>query len=343
MYSTARTAQTLLVSLSALLVISACGRGGSDGGATDARRVITADGSSTVAPVTEAVAEEFQRANAGTRVTVGTSGTGGGFQKFCRGETDISDASRPITPKELEACAAAGVTFIEIPVAYDGLAVVVHPSNTWATSMTVAELKKLWEPAAQGKVTRWSQIRPGWPDREIHLFGAGVDSGTFDYFTEAIAGKSKASRGDYTSSEDDNVIVQGVGGDENALGYFGFAYYEQNRDKLKLVAIDDGDDSNGKGPIAPSPETVKNGTYRPLSRPIFIYSKVTALERPEVKSFVDFYLNQGIPLIREVGYIPLTDQEYTQVRNRFSARKTGSMYEGVDSHSQVTLEQRLAR
>jgi phosphate transport system substrate-binding protein len=343
MYSTARTAQAVLVSFSTLLVISACGRGGSDGGATDAPRVITADGSSTVAPVTEAVAEEFQRANPGARVTVGTSGTGGGFQKFCRGETDISDASRPITPKEVEACAAAGVTYIEIPVAYDGLAVVVHPSNTWATSMTVAELKKLWEPAAQGKVTRWSQIRSSWPDREIHLFGAGVDSGTFDYFTEAIAGKSKASRGDYTSSEDDNVIVQGVGGDENALGYFGFAYYEQNRDKLTLVAIDDGDDSNGNGPIAPSPETVKNGTYRPLSRPIFIYPKVTALERPEVKSFVDFYLNQGIPLVREVGYIPLTDQEYTLVRNRFSARKTGSMYEGVDSHSQVTLEQRLAR
>jgi phosphate transport system substrate-binding protein len=343
MHSTSRTAQTLLISFSAALLISGCGRGDSSGGATGAPRVITADGSSTVAPVTEAVAEEFQRANPGTRVTVGTSGTGGGFQKFCRGETDISDASRPITPKEAEACTAAGVTFIEIPVAYDGLAVVVHPSNTWATSMTVAELKKLWEPAAQGKVTRWSQIRSGWPDREIHLFGAGVDSGTFDYFTEAIAGKSKASRGDYTSSEDDNVIVQGVGGDDNALGYFGYAYYEQNRDKLKLVAIDDGDDSNGKGPIAPSPETVKNGTYRPLSRPIFIYPKVAALERPEVKNFVDFYLNQGVPLIREVGYIPLTDQEYTMVQNRFSGRKTGSMYEGVDSHSQVTLEQRLAR
>ncbi len=322
-----------------------CGGGGTEGtpGAAAGPRVITADGSSTVAPVTEAVAEEFQKANPGTRVTVGTSGTGGGFQKFCRDETDISDASRPITPAETAACAKTGVTFIEIPVAYDGLAVVVHPKNTWAASMTVAELKTLWEPGAQGKVMRWNQVRPGWPDREIHLFGAGVDSGTFDYFTEAIAGKSKASRGDYTSSEDDNVIVQGVSGDENALGYFGYAYYEQNREKLKLVAVDDGDDTNGKGPIAPSPETVKNGTYRPLSRPIFIYPKVKALERPEVKSFVDFYLTKGVPLVREVGYIPLTEEEYTMVRSRFSARKTGSMYEGVDSHSQLTLEQRLAR
>lgn len=329
-----------LAALSA--VAAACGGSAGDDAATQSR-VITADGSSTVAPVTEAVAEEFQNANAGTRVTVGTSGTGGGFQKFCRGEIDISDASRPITQKEVQACAASGVTFIELPVAYDGLAVVVHPANTWATSMTVAELRKLWEPAAQGKITRWSQIRAGWPDQEVHLFGAGVDSGTFDYFTEVIVGKTDASRGDYTSSEDDNVIVQGVSGDVNALGYFGFAYYEQNRDKLKLVAVDDGDDSNGKGPIAPSPETVANGTYRPLSRPIFIYPKVQSLDRPEVKNFVDFYLSKGIPLIREVGYIPLTEKEYGLVRERFNARKTGSMFEGTEGQSQLTLEQRLAQ
>ena len=327
-----------------LLIAIGCG-GGSQGtpGSAAAPRVITVDGSSTVAPVTEAVAEEFQKAAPGNRVTVGTSGTSGGFQKFCRDEIDISDASRPITPVERENCSKAGVQYIEVPVAYDGLAVVVHPKNTWATSMTVVELKKLWEPAAQGKVMRWNQIRPNWPDREVHLFGAGVDSGTFDYFTEAIVGKMDQSRGDYTSSEDDNVIVQGVGGDENALGYFGFAYYEQNQDKLRLVAIDDGDDTNGKGPVAPSPETVKNGTYRPLSRPIFVYPKLKALDRAEVRDFVEFYLTKGIPLIREVGYIPLTDGEYTLVRNRFTARKTGSMYEGVDSHSGVTLEQRLTR
>jgi phosphate transport system substrate-binding protein len=344
MHSNFRTSVVLVAALNLVWSVAACGRGGSSSDrATAAPTVITADGSSTVAPVTEAVAEEFQKANAGTRVTVGTSGTGGGFQKFCRDETDISDASRPITPKESDACAKAGIAYIEIPVAYDGIAVVVHPKNTWASSMTVAELKALWEPAAQGKIMRWSQIRSGWPDREIHLFGAGVDSGTFDYFTEAIVGKTDASRGDYTSSEDDNVIVQGVGGDENALGYFGYAYYEQNKDKLRLVPVDDGVDDNGKGPIAPSPETVANGTYRPLSRPVFIYPKVKALDRPEVTRFVEFYLNQGIPLIREVGYIPLTDQEYTLVRDRFKARKAGTMFEGVDSHSQVSLEQRLSR
>jgi len=334
-----------LVTLSFLVAATACGGGGSAGapGTAAAPQVITVDGSSTVAPVTEAVAEEFQRANPGYRVTVGTSGTGSGFGRFCRDEIDISDASRPIRADEVEKCTTAGVQFIEVPVAYDGLAVVVHPKNTWATSMTVAELKTLWEPAAQGKVMRWNQIRPSWPDREIHLLGAGVDSGTFEYFTEAVVGKAKQSRGDYTSSEDDNVIVQGVSGDENSLGYFGYAYYEQNQGKLKLVAIDDGDDTNGKGPVAPSPETVKNGTYRPLSRPIFIYPKLKALNRPEVKNFVDFYLTKGIPLVREVGYVPLSDHEYNLVRNRFSARKTGSVFEGLDSHSQVTLEQRLSR
>jgi phosphate transport system substrate-binding protein len=307
------------------------------------QQVIAVDGSSTVYPVTEAVAEEFQKANKGTRVTVGISGTGGGFQKFCRDEIDISDASRPIKPTEVEACDKAGVQFVEVPVAYDGLAIVVHPKNSWASSMTVAELKKLWEPAAQGKIQRWNQVRDGWPDREIHLFGAGVDSGTFDYFTEAIVGKEGQSRGDYTSSEDDNVIVQGVAGDEFSLGYFGFAYYEENKGKLKLVPVDDGDDTNGKGPIAPSPETVKDGTYRPLSRPIFIYPRVKSLDRAEVGSFLDFYLTKGTALVREVGYIPLTDREYELVRSRLASRKTGSMYRGTDSHDKETLEHRLSR
>ncbi len=276
-------------------------------------------------------------------MTVGSSGTGGGFQKFCRDETDISNASRPIKATELEACSKAGIEFIELPVAYDGLAIVVNPKNTWVTSMTVAELKKLWEPAAQGKITRWNQIRPEWPDQEIHLFGAGVDSGTFDYFTEAVVGKEAQSRGDYTSSEDDNVIVQGVSGDQYALGYFGYAYYEQNKDKLKVLPIDDGDASNGAGPIAPSPETVSGGTYRPLSRPIFIYAKVKALGRPEVKNFVDFYMAKGGPLVREVGYVPLTGAEQAMVTKRFADRRTGTMFTGTDSHSQTTLEQRLSR
>jgi phosphate transport system substrate-binding protein len=329
----------LPVALSGFVAAAACG-GRSDQASAGAR-LITVDGSSTVYPITEAVAEEFQRANEGTRVTVGISGTGGGFQKFCRNEIDIADASRPIKFTEAETCAKANVEYIELPVAYDGLAVIVHPNNTWAASMTVAELKRLWEPSAQGKVTRWNHIRSGWPDQEIHLFGPGVDSGTFDYFTEVIVGKAQQSRGDYTSSEDDNVLVQGIGGDEHALGFFGYAYYEENRDKLKLVAIDDGNDSNGKGPILPSPETVKDGTYAPLSRPIFIYPNVEALERAEVKSFVDFYVGQGTSLVREVGYIPLTDREYELVRKRFASRTPGSMYTGTDSRSDVTLEQRL--
>ena len=341
MNATVRQFITGIVAAAACLSVAACGgRPSDDAGGS---RVITADGSSTVFPITEAVAEEFQRAYPGTQVTVGRSGTGGGFQKFCRNETDISNASRPIKPTEVQACAAGNVQYIELPIAYDGLAVVVNPKNTWVASMRVADLKKMWEPAAQGKITRWNQIRPDWPDRELHLFGAGVDSGTFDYFTEAVVGKEGQSRGDYTSSEDDNVIVQGVSGDENALGYFGYAYYEQNRNRLKLVAIDDGDDSNGQGAIAPSPDTVAAGTYRPLSRPIFIYPKLEALKRPEVRDFVDFYLTKGVPLVREVGYIPLKDREQELVRARFTAQKTGTMYSGTDSHSQVTLERRLSQ
>lgn len=342
MYSASRFFSRAALAGGLALTLAACGGGDAGSGATSSQ-VITADGSSTVFPVTEAVAEDFQQANAGTRVTVGSSGTGGGFQKFCRDETDISNASRPIKATELEACAKAGIDFIELPVAYDGLAIVVNPKNTWVTSMTVAEIKKLWEPAAQGQIRRWNQIRPEWPNEEIHLFGAGTDSGTFDYFTEAIMGKEAMSRGDYTSSEDDNVIVQGVSGDQYALGYFGYAYYEQNKDKLKIVGVDDGDATNGDGPIAPSPETVAGGTYRPLSRPVFIYVKVKALQRPEVLSFVEFFLTKGHALAREVGYIPMTDREQALVRDRFTARKTGTMYTGTDSHSKTTLEERLAR
>jgi phosphate transport system substrate-binding protein len=202
-------------------------------------------------------------------------------------------------------------------------------------------LKKIWEPAAQGKIMRWNQVRPSWPDKEIRLFGPGVDSGTFDYFTEVISGKSKASRGDYTSSEDDNVLVQGISGDENALGYFGYAYYEENKDKLKLIPIDDGNDDNGRGPVAPSPETVSGGTYRPLSRPIFIYFKTKALERPEVQKFAEFIVTDTGKLVREVGYVPLTDGEYGQVRARLQSRRTGSMYHGSSLPSTASLDQRL--
>jgi phosphate transport system substrate-binding protein len=321
----------------------ACGGGAADSastGSASSPTVVRIDGSSTVFPITEAVAEEFQKSRANVRVAVGISGTGGGFQKFCRGEIDIADASRPIKSSELEGCRAAGIEFVELPVAYDGIAVVVHPKNSWATSMTVAELKRLWEPAAQGTITRWSQIRTGWPDREIHLFGPGVDSGTFDYFTEVIAGKSGASRGDYTSSEDDNVLVQGVATDELALGYFGFAYFEANQGRLKLVGIDDGRADNGAGPLAPSVEAIRNGTYAPLSRPIFIYASQAALGRRDVAQFVGFYLEQGAALAREVGYVALADREAALVTRRFENRTTGTMF-GAGSAG-ASLETRLA-
>ncbi len=325
----------LPVLLMTALATAACG-----GGAPAPSAVIEIDGSSTVFPITEAVAEDFQAATPGTRVTVGESGTGGGFQKFCRGETVVSNASRPIKQTEMDACAAAGITFVELPVAYDGLTVVVHRDNTWAPSMTTAELKTLWAPSAQGTVLRWSQVRPGWPDEEIHLYGPGVASGTFDYFTEAVNGEAKASRGDYTSSEDDNVLVQGVSGDRIALGYFGLAYFEQNQDKLKAVAIDDGNPDNGDGPVMPSIDTVKGGTYRPLSRPLFIYVSTTALGRPEVAAFVDYYLMEGAALSAEVGYVPLAEAERALVAARLASRTVGSMFAAGASQT-MSLEDLL--
>jgi phosphate transport system substrate-binding protein len=294
-----------------------------------------------VYPITEAVAEEFQRAHE-VNVTVGISGTGGGFKKFCSGETDIANASRPMRASEVELCAQNGIEYVELPVAYDGLAIVVHPDNTWVESITVAELKRIWEPAAQGRITRWSQVRRGWPNEELHLFGAGVDSGTYDYFTEAVVGEEHASRGDYTSSEDDNVIVQGVATDRLALGFFGYAYYAENRDRLKLVPVDDEKPDNGAGPIAPSLETVGNNTYQPLSRPIFIYIAARSLDRPEVAEFVRFYLEHAAELVAEVGYIPLPPRAYALAQQRVDARKTGSMFGGAGSRPGVSVEQLLA-
>jgi phosphate transport system substrate-binding protein len=328
-----------------LLAALVAGCGGGQSQSTDAAAapsVIQIDGSSTVFPITEAVAEEFQKANKAVRVTVGISGTGGGFQKFCRGETDISDASRPISASEIEACKKAGIEYIELPIAYDGLAVVVNPKNTWASNITVAELKKLWAPEAQGKITRWSQVRPGWPDREIHLFGAGVDSGTYDYFTEATVGKQGASRGDFTSSEDDNVLVQGVSSDELALGFLPLAYVEQNKSALKLVPIEDGKKENGEGPIIPTAETVRNGTYQPLSRPLFIYVGRKAADRQEVQRFVESYFGAE-KLMREVGYVELTPQIYDLAKKHFSDRKVGTAFGSGGSQVGLTLEKLLAR
>ncbi|TPW20696.1 MAG: phosphate transport system substrate-binding protein [Elusimicrobia bacterium] len=289
-----------------------------------AQTIVTVDGSSTVFPITEAVAEEYQTEKKGAiQVTVGISGTGGGFKKFCRGEIDVAGASRPILQKEMDACREAGIQYVELPVAYDALTVVINPKNTWAETMTVAELKKMWEPAAQGKVVKWSQVRKGWPEKALKLYGAGSDSGTFDYFTEAVNGKAKASRGDFTASEDDNVLVQGVSNDENALGYFGLAYYSENQDKLKAVKVD-----GGKGPVGPSVASVKDGTYQPLARPIFIYVSKKALKKPEVREFAEFYLKHAAKLVAEVKYVPLPDDAYSAALERLAKGTSGSGFGG---------------
>jgi phosphate transport system substrate-binding protein len=306
--------------------------------AADAQ-VIKIDGSSTVFPITEAVAEEFQIQKRGkVRVTVGVSGTGGGFKKFCRGETDISDASRPILAAEMEACRAAGIKYYELPIAYDALTVVVNPQNSWAKQFTVAELKKMWEPAAQGKVKTWKQVNPAWPNEPLALFGPGADSGTFDYFTEAVVGKAKSSRGDFTASEDDNVLVQGVASNKSGLGYFGFAYYEPNADKLKAVPIVG---KSGKA-VGPSRDNVVNGSYEPLSRPIFIYVAEKSAQRPEVKEFVEYYLTKSKALIEEVKYVPLPEQAYQLAARHFREGKLGTGFGGVPEVG-LKVEELLAR
>ncbi len=297
---------------------------------------IAIDGSSTVFPISEAMAEEFQKGHA-TRVTVASSGTGGGFKKLCAKEVAITGASRPIKPSEVEACKANGVEYIELPVAYDGIAIVVNRANDWVDRMTVDELKRLWAPEAQGTVKTWADIREGWPKQEIHLFGAGVDSGTYDYFTQAIVGKEHSSRGDYTSSEDDNVLVQGVSTDKLALGFFGFAYYSENKDKLKIVPIDDGNADNGAGAIVPTPETIENGTYQPLARPIFIYVRADQTSRKEIGDFVHYYLSEGTKLVNEVGYIALPANTYKLASQRFDQKKTGSVFAGEGSRVGVSV------
>ncbi len=300
-------ARAIPVLTASLLLAAGCG-GGEAGGGDGLSGEIAVDGSSTVFPVTEAMAEEFMRANPGTRVTVNVSGTGGGFEKFCRGETDISDASRPIKESEVEACSANGIDFVEVPVALDGLTVVAHPENDWAQCVTTDELEKTWRP--NSTVERWSDVREGWPDRELSLFGPGTASGTFDYFTEAIMGEEDASRSDYSSSEDDNVILMGVGNNVGAMGYFGFAYYVENQDRVRALAVDDGD-----GCVAPSRENVEAGDYQPLSRPLFIYVKRSSYrEKPVVREFVDFYLDSATELVPQVGYVPFPRARYDSIK-----------------------------
>ncbi len=299
-------------------------------------QVVKIDGSSTVYPITEAVAEEFQKAKKNAiKVTVGISGTGGGFKKFCRGEIDIANASRPILKKEMEACKEAGIEYIELPVAFDALTVVMNPKNAFLKELTVEQLKAIWEPAAQGKITRWNQVNPAWPDAPIKLFGAGADSGTFDYFTEAIVGKAKSSRGDYTASEDDNVLVQGVSRDVNAIGYFGYAYYAENTGKLKAVPIVE---KAGKPGVLPSEETVIKGSYQPLSRPIFVYINPKSLDKPEIREFVEYYMKNAPKLIKEVKYVPLPAKAYTVNMEHVDKKKKGTVFGGT-AEVGITIEE----
>lgn len=296
------------------------------GAVTKTNTKVKIDGSSTVYPITKAVAEEFRSIKAGNKeqVTVNFSGTTGGFERFCAGQTDISNASRPILTAEMEACNKNSVRYIELPIAFDALTVVVHPQNNWAKDITVAELKKIWEPAAEGKITSWKQVRASWPERPLKLYGAGKKSGTFDYFTEAVVGKVRASRNDYTASEDDDVLVEGVSKDPNALGYFGLAYYEANQSKAKALAV-----NNGLRAILPSRQTVEKAQYQPLSRPLFIYVNArSAQTKPAVKDFVDFYIEKAPTLVSSVGYVPIPAEGYHLDYVHFNRGKVGTVFEG---------------
>ncbi|KAA0240275.1 MAG: PstS family phosphate ABC transporter substrate-binding protein [Armatimonadetes bacterium] len=313
---------TLPALVAAGLVWGGCQGGGpSPEGGTSLQGKVQIDGSSTVFPISQAVAEEFMNGQPGVNVTVAESGTTGGFKKFLNGEIEIADASRPIDVSEVQKAEEVGIEFFELPVAYDGLTVVVNPANDWCDSLTVAELKRIWEPGSGVKT--WRDIRPEWPNEPIKLFGPGSDSGTFDYFTEAIVQEKRASRADYTQSEDDNILVMGVAGEKYGLGYFGLAYYEENKSKVKAVAID-----GGSGAVTPSAETVANGTYSPLSRPILIYVNKKALERSEVKAFVAYYLEHAGQLASEVGYVPLSDAAYAAAKAIIEEGKSGTRFGG---------------
>ena len=302
-----------------------------------AEGVIKIDGSSTVYPITDEVAKEFEFEQPNSdKLEVNFSGTGGGFKKFCNGETEINNASRPITTEEMEVCKSAGIEYVEIPVAFDALSIVVHPDNTWASDISVEELKKLWEPAAEGKIVKWNQIRESWPDRPIKLYGAGEDSGTFDYFTSVIVGESGASRKDYTASEDDTLLVRGVRSEPDSLGYFGYSYYKDSNETVKALSVD-----GGNGAVFPSGETVKDGTYQPLSRPLFIYvNRAKADADDGLESLVNFYLANARVLVNVTGYQPLPDDAYSLALDRFEQRKVGSVFAGK-SQANVTIEDLL--
>jgi phosphate transport system substrate-binding protein len=301
--------------------------------------VVKLDGSSTVYPIMEAISEDFQKQNKGAiQATVGISGTGGGFKKFCRGETDIGNASRPILKSEMEICAAAGIKYIELPIAFDALTVVVNPKNTAVKQITIAQLKAIWEPAATGKVTNWNQIDPAFPSQVLRLFGPGADSGTFDYFTEAVNGKSKSSRSDFTASEDDNVLVQGVSRDVGGLAYFGYAYYLENKDKLRAIPIVN---KQGKA-VLPSEAAVIDGSYNPLARPIFIYVNEASLAKPHVRQYVEYAMKNAARLSKEVKYVPLPAKAYEIGMEHVNKKKVGTVFKG-SAEVGVTIEELLKR
>jgi phosphate transport system substrate-binding protein len=310
-------ARRLTVLLSLALAGAASGQDSAD--PKTLKGAVRIDGSSTVYPITEAIAEEFREVAPKVRVTVGLSGTGGGFKRFSAGEIDISDASRAIKKSEVEAAAKGKVEFIELPVAFDGLTLVVNPKNTWAKSMTLDEIKKIYLASVGAKT--WKEVNPAWPDRPIKVYSPGTDSGTFDYFKEVIAGKEGKIRSDMSVSEDDNTLVTGVAGDENAIGFFGVAYYEENKDKLKSVAVD-----GGKGPVSPTADTIENGRYAPFSRPLFIYVSKSAAAKPEVRAFVEFFLEKAPEIVGEVGYVKLPDSVYERARRNFAALRTGTQF-----------------
>ncbi|HMU82699.1 MAG TPA: PstS family phosphate ABC transporter substrate-binding protein [Leptospiraceae bacterium] len=297
------------------------------------RKIISIDGSSTVGPISMAVAEDFQHANGNVKVTVGISGTGGGFKKFCNGETDISDASRPIKKEEVEACKTKAIEYVELPVAYDGLAVLVSPQNDWVKELTTEQLKKIF--TSENPAKTWKEVNPAWPDAAIKIFAPGKDSGTHDYFVEEILGKKKQMRPDASFSESDNVLVTGISGEKNSIGFFGLAYFENNKDKLKLVPIVN---PKTKAAVLPSVDTVKSGEYAPLSRPLFIYVSTKAAAKEEVKAYIDFYLTNGAKLSAQVGYIALPDGVYTKAKSRFASLQTGSVFQ-MEGHEGKTIEQ----
>lgn len=308
-----RTAALAALAISSALVLAACGGGSSsDSGSSDLSGAVRIDGSSTVYPLTALAAEDFMAENPGVQVTVAASGTGGGFEKFCRGETDANDASRAIKDEEAAACAEAGIDFAQLTVATDALTVVVNKENTWATCLTVEELAKIWAP--DSTVSNWNEVRADFPDEPLKLFGPGTDSGTFDYFTDEINGEEGASRADYTPSEDDNVIVQGVSGSKGGLGYFGFTYFEENSDKLNAVEID-----GGAGCVAPSAENAQNGTYTPLSRPLFVYPSKQALAQPQVKAFFDYYVANDAAIAEAALFIPLNEEQRAKLEADYAA------------------------